>query len=80
MKCPCKECISYAMCKNGNSVIEAMDKCESLMDYIRSESTAKTAIETLTPPYYNPDNPTSMVKMATHILIDRSMRRGIINE
>jgi hypothetical protein len=54
-----------------------MSECELLMDYIQSESTAITAIETLTPPYYDPDDSKLMMKMATHILIDRSMRVGI---
>ena len=51
-KCPCEQCICYAMCKNRYSVILLMEKCELLMDYIRSGSTAKIAIELLTPRHY----------------------------
>lgn len=54
-KCPCEQCISYAMCKNKYSLILVIEKCELLMDYVRSDSTAKTAIELLTPRYLRPN-------------------------
>ena len=55
MKCPCEQCISFAICK-GQKIIYLFTKCDILLDYIKDDIHAREAIKIIRPPYiYNID-------------------------
>jgi hypothetical protein len=50
MDVPCKDCITYAICK-GNKICKLFEKCDMILDYVRNNSRAKEAIKIIKPPY-----------------------------
>ena len=51
-KCPCKQCITYAICHKHPSVKELIDKCSILNDYIIDRKTSLKAIEIISPDWH----------------------------
>ena len=52
MKCPCEQCISFAICVSSKSVTQLLDKCELIFDYIKDWNTTVKSIEVLKPRWY----------------------------
>jgi len=50
--CPCKQCISYAICKRPHKVTDLIYKCCILANYINNIERAYATIKTLVPSYY----------------------------
>jgi hypothetical protein len=71
MKCPCKECISYAICVNSKSVTLILDKCELILNYMEDWNTVVETIKILKPCWYR-KSPKDLYVEATHLL-DRVM-------
>lgn len=51
-ECPCKQCISYAICKRPHKVTDLIRECYILTNYANSMERAYIAIKTLVPSYY----------------------------
>ena len=68
-KCPCEECISYAMCINSKSVTLILEgyECELILDYMKDWSTVLNTIKILKPCWYR-KNPNNLHVEAEHLL------------
>jgi len=75
MKCPCEECISYAICINSTSVTSILDRCELIFDYMKDSNTVLETIKILKPCWYI-KKPNDLVVEAQHLL-DRVMRKKL---
>jgi len=56
-KCPCKNCITYAICK-GSKICRLFEKCEMILAYVQDMDSVTAAIKTIQPPYANYALPT----------------------
>jgi hypothetical protein len=57
MKCPCEECITYAICHNTHSIKRLVDKCSIVAKYITSKEKAIIVIKAIGPKWYiNPSD------------------------
>lgn len=51
-ECPCKQCISYAICKRPHKIVALIYRCCILANYINTMERAYATIKTLVPSYY----------------------------
>lgn len=51
-KCPCSQCITYAICHRSPSVKTLVDKCTIINDYITSRYRAVKVIKVIEPKWY----------------------------
>ncbi len=77
MKCPCEECISYAICINSKSVTKLLDECNLIFDYINDWGTTIKAIEVLKPNWYR-KNPSGLQNEAEHLLDEITSRKAMM--
>jgi len=66
-KCPCKECISFAICHNFKRVDLLIDKCYIIRDYISNANTAMTAIKIIEPIWYIKDHEVNVLSIAENL-------------
>ncbi len=67
-KCPCEECISFAICHNFKRVDLLIDKCCIIRDYISDVNTALTAIRIIEPTWYIKDQEVSVLGIAENLV------------
>ena len=51
-ECPCKQCISYAICKRPHKIVALIYRCCILANYINTMERAYATMKTLLPSYY----------------------------
>ncbi len=51
-ECPCKQCITYAICKRPHKVTDLIHECYIISNYLNSMERAYAIIKTLVPSYY----------------------------
>lgn len=66
MKCPCKGCITFAICVNSSTVGDALKKCQLVSNYIKGTKTAREVIKILKPRWYIED-PVKLHSQAIHV-------------
>ena len=68
-KCPCKECICFAICHNSKRIDKLIDKCYIINDYISSVDKALITIKTIEPLWYVKDEGSSTVSAIAENLL-----------
>lgn len=75
-KCPCKECISFAICYHFKRVDLLIDECCIIRGYISDVNTALTAIRTIKPIWYIKDKQQDVLGIAENLVrYSRSIRK-----
>ena len=75
-KCPCEECISFAICHNFKRVDLLIDECCIIRAYISNVNTALTAIRIIEPIWYIEDQEANVLEIAENLLrYSRSVRK-----
>jgi len=72
-KCPCIKCICFAICRNNDSIITLMKKCEWIRDYIHTPRNALAAIKILEPSYLSRAINNDKLQRIANIIIDTKM-------
>ena len=75
-KCPCEQCISFAICHNFRRVDLLIDECCIIRGYISDVDTALTAIMIIEPIWYIEDQEANLLEIAENLLrYSRSIRK-----
>jgi len=80
-ECPCKKCISYAICIRPYKIIDLIYNCSILTNYINNMERVYTTIKTLIPSYYveaDTDNMFSYEPSARAILEAAALERDVL--
>ncbi len=79
-KCPCEECISFAICYNFKRVDLLIDKCCIIRDYISDANKALTAIRTIKPTWYIKNEEQDVSGVAENLVQYSQSRKKICKE
>ena len=70
---PCKNCLTYAICRGDKSIKKLIDKCHILNSYLTSRDRCLVAIKILEPQWYlDGENSDTFVQQAVSNILSHS--------